>query len=72
VGAAKNDDSDHVRPPAAGAERDDAVDDAAEVWFPGAIFPQRSGSLLGDFDQHQNCNAVFCHRVGWPEYTGNV
>ena len=64
VGAAEDDDDPYCRPETAGAEPDDAVDDANDVCLSYFILSQWVGSLLGGFDQYQNCYAVFCYRVG--------
>ena len=64
MGAAEDGNPSHYRPQAAGAESDDAVDDATNVWLPQFIIPQRSGSLLGGIKCYQHCYAVFCYRLG--------
>ena len=60
----EDDDSGDDRPSAAGTKPDDAMDDADDVRLSLFIISQRSGSLLGNFDQHENRFTILFYRVG--------
>ena len=65
--SAEDGDAHYCRPPATGAEQDDAVDDAADVRFPYFSIPQRSGSLLGNIEYYYHCHPVLHdRRLGRP------
>ena len=64
VVAAEDDDHTYRRPQTAGAEPDDALDDADDVCLSDPAVSQWPGPVLGDFKCHQYCNAVLCYRLG--------
>lgn len=64
VGAAEDDNAGDHRCQAAVTGEDDAVDDAAHVWFLCIIIPQWAGSLLGDVHYHQSYYAILYDWMG--------
>ena len=66
MGPAEDDIESQRRSSAGGTGPDDALDDAVDVRIPLYVPSQRPGSVLGNFDDNPDNNAVFQHRLGWP------
>ena len=64
MGTAEDDDQSRRRSSAGSTGTDDALDDAADVRVPLFVAAQWSGSILGDFDNNPDYNAVFQYRLG--------
>ncbi len=64
VGTAEDVNAGDYRPQTAVTGEDDAVDDAAHVWFLLFIVPQWTGSLLGNVNYHQSRDAILYGGLG--------
>lgn len=64
VGTAEDVNAGDHRCQAAVTGENDAVDDAADVWFLLLVIPQWTGSLLGDVNCHQSRYAILHDWVG--------